>query len=120
MVTTKDVLALISKQPIVENVDQELVSTCCEMGISYILERIRADVDPGSKQVLYTAAAMAEFYLALKKYSEIDLYDTYSVGDLTFRRDCEKEMNVAMEKMKLAISDASAILKDGGFYCGCC
>ncbi len=120
MVTATDVYELLSKQPVVESVSEELISACCEQGVNYVYSHLKENAEADEYLILVTAVAMAEFYLSGKKYSETDIYDTYSAGDLTFRRNCEREMKVAKEKMILALSDASEILKDGGFYCvGC-
>ncbi len=116
MITNEKVYNMLCLQPIVKDVSQELVLSCCEYAVKYIEAQLRSDVNADEYLLLVTATAVAEHRLFTQKYSEIDTYDTYSMGDITFRRNCERELKVATEKLKLALAQAASILKDGGFY----
>ena len=104
-------------RPSVSSADEGLVKACIEEAVAWVTPRLRDDADDESPQVMSIITALSEFYLFLRSTEEIDGYDTYSVGDLTFRRNCERELRAAKEKRDTAIADACVILKDGGFYC---
>ena len=118
MFTASNVAEAIALLPITENCDSAVVNSCCELGVSWVNQRLKTDADCDDPLVLETMIAIAEYYLYHKKIHETDLYDTYSVGDLTFRRDCEKELAFVKEKRDNAIAAAAAFLQDGGFYFG--
>lgn len=118
MFTASNVAEVVSALPIAENCDSALVNSCCEFGVNWVNERLKDGADNSSAVVLDAMVALAEYRLYEKRVCETDLYDTYSMGDLTFRRDCEKEMRFAKEKRDYAIASAAAYLKDGGFYFG--
>lgn len=118
MFTASDVAEVVSLLPIAENCDIALISSCCEGAVNWVTERLREGADAESPTILETMVAVAEYRLYEKKVCETDLYDTYSMGDITFRRDCEKELRFAKQKRDDAIASAAAYLKDGGFYFG--
>ena len=80
-------------------------------------ENLRDSADKDSPLIVSTAAAVADFILFLKKQTETDAYESYKVGDITVRRNAERELRTAERKRDLAIARAHSILKDGGFYC---
>ena len=116
MITNEKVYNMLCMQPIVNDVNDELVLSCCEYAVRYIESQLRDDVEADEYLLLVTAVAVAEYRLFTQKYSEIDSYDTYSMGDITFRRNCERELKVATEKLKFSLAGAASVLKDGGFY----
>ncbi len=111
-----DVQVALRCLPIAENRTENLLEYCCERAVEWVKCRLREDVGEDNPLVLSTMVAMAEFFLVMDGMGETDSYDTYSVGDLTFRRNCERELNIATEKKNQALSYAASILKDGDFY----
>lgn len=117
MINVSDVYtALCANETSKGHTGQELFP-CCEKGLAWVKARLKDDVDENDPLIAQTAAAVAEFYFFIKSLSQEDSYESYKVGDMTVKRDPEKEMKLAIQKRALAIADASSILKDGGFYC---
>ncbi len=116
MYNVNDVQVALRSLPIADNRSDGLLEHCCEKAVDWVRSRLKEGVKENSNLVLSTMVAMAEFFLSMEGMSESDGYDTYSVGDLTFRRNCERELKVAIEKRNQALSYAAEILRDGDFY----
>ncbi len=116
MYNLNDVQVTLRSLPIADNRSDSLIEYCCERAVEWVVSRLKEGVKTSSPLVLSTIVAMAEFFLSMDGVSESDGYDTYSVGDLTLRRNCEKELKVAIEKRDQALSYAAGILRDGDFY----
>ncbi|MBQ8028616.1 MAG: hypothetical protein IJ262_04340 [Clostridia bacterium] len=95
----------------------ELLSVC-KAGLEWVRSRLKEEVSEENPLVLTTAAAMARFFLFIKMLSQPDDFGSLKVGDMTIKRDFQKEFEIEKELKNQAIVDAAEILKDGGF-CFC-
>lgn len=117
MITVSDVYsALCAYETSKEHTGEELFP-CCERGLAWVKARLKDGTDENDPLITQTAAAIADFYFFIRRFSDTDSYESYKAGDMTVKRNPEKEMRLAIEKRALAIAEASSILKDGGFYC---
>ncbi len=117
MINVSDVYTVLCTYESSKGYTGEELFPCCEQGLQWVKENLRDSADENSPLIVSTAAAVADFILFLKKQTETDSYESYKVGDMTVRRNAEKELRVAERKRDLAIARAHSILKDGGFYC---
>ena len=117
MISVSDVYAALCTYESSKAFTGEELFPCCEQGLSWVKANLRDTADENDPLITHTAAAVADFYLFLKKQSETDAYESYKVGDMTVRRNIEKELLIAEKKRDMAIARAHTILNDGGFYC---
>ena len=117
MITVNDVYAALCTYESAKGLTGEELFPCCSQGLDWVKNNLRDSADENSPLITETAAALADFYLFLKKQSEADTYESYKVGDMTIRRNIEKELIIAEKKRDMAIARAHSILNDGGFYC---
>ncbi len=117
MISVSDVYAALCTYESSKAYTGEELFPCCEQGLSWVKANLRDTADENDPLITQTAAAIADFYLFLKKQTEIDSYESYKVGDMTVRRNIEKELAIAERKRDMAIARAHCILNDGGFYC---
>lgn len=117
MISVSDVYAALCTYESTKAYTGEELFPCCEQGLSWVKANLRDTADENDPLITQTAAAIADFYLFLKKQSEADSFESYKVGDMTVRRNMEKELIIAEKKRDIAIARAHSILNDGGFYC---
>ena len=117
MITVNDVYAALCTYESAKGLTGEELFPCCKQGLDWVKANLRDSADERDPLIATTAAALADFYLFLKKQSEADTYESYKVGDMTIRRNIEKELLIAEKKRDMAIARAHSILNDGGFYC---
>ncbi len=117
MININDVYAALCTYESSKGYTGEELFPCCEQGLMWVKENLRASADENDPLIIHTAAAIADFLWFLKKQSETDAYESYKVGDMTVNRNAEKELLVAEKKRDMAIARAHSILRDGGFYC---
>ena len=117
MISVSDVYAALCTYESSEGYTGEDLFPCCEQGLRWVRENLRDSADENDPLIVSTAAAIADFYLFLKKQTEGDSYESCRVGDITVKRNIEKELLVAQKKRDMAIARAHSILIDGGFYC---
>ncbi len=117
MISVSDVYAVLCTYETSKGYTSEELLPCCTRGLQWVKNRLKDDADENDPLITLTAAAIANFYFYIKRLSDIDTYENYRVGDITIKRNPEKELKLAMEKRSLAIAEASSILKDTGFYC---
>ena len=117
MINVSDVYAALCTYESSKGYTGEELFPCCEQGLHWMKENLRDTADENDPLIISTAAAIADFYLFLKRQTETDTYESYKVGDMTISRNPEKELRLAERKRDLAIARAHSILKDGGFYC---
>ncbi len=89
----------------------------CEKGLNWVQSRLRDNVAPDDPLITQTAAALSHFYFFLYRLTEPDKYENCKVGDTSYKRNIQKELEFERQIKDQAIADAAAILKDGGFYC---
>lgn len=117
MISVSDVYAALCTYESSKSYTGEELFPCCEQGLSWVKANLRDTADENDPLITQTAAAIADFYLFLKKQTEADSFESYKVGDMTVRRNMEKELIIAEKKRDIAIARAHSILNDGGFYC---
>ena len=117
MISVSDVYAALCTYESSKAFTGEELFPCCEQGLSWVKANLRDTADENDPLIIHTAAAVADFLLFLKKQTETDAYESYKVGDMTVRRNAEKELLLAEKKRDMAIARAHTILNDGGFYC---
>lgn len=117
MITVSDVYSVLCTYESSKGFSSEELLPCCERGLQWVRARLREGTDENDPLIAVTAAAVADYYFFIQRLSDIDTYESYKVGDMTIKRNPEKEMKLAMERRALAIAEAGSILKDGGFYC---
>ncbi len=117
MISVSDVYAALCTYESSKSYTGEELFPCCEQGLSWVKANLRDTADENDPLITQTAAAIADFYLFLKKQTEADSFESYKVGDMTVRRNMEKELIIAEKKRDIAIARAQSILNDGGFYC---
>lgn len=117
MINVSDVYTVLRSYETTKDYTGDELFPCCERGLSWVMTRLKDDADKDDPLITQTAAAIAEFYLFIRRIKDVDLYESYKAGDMTVKRNPEKEMNLAIKRRAMAISEASSILKDGGFYC---
>ena len=116
MINVSDVYAALCSYESVKGFSSEELLPCCSQGLSWVRANLKATTDEDDPLIVSTAAALADFYFFLKRQSETDSLESYKVGDMTVRRNAEKELNLAERKRDLALARACSILTDGGFY----
>ena len=117
MITVSDVYAALCTYESAKGYTGEALFPCCKQGLDWVKSNLKGSADENDPLITDTAAAIADFYLFLKKQTESDTYESFKVGDMTVRRNMEKELILAEKKRDLAIARAHSILIDGGFYC---
>ena len=83
MVNISDVYAALCTYESAKGYTGEVLFPCCEQGLQWVRENLRPEADENSPLIISTAAAIADFYLFLKKQCETDSYESYKVGDMT-------------------------------------
>ena len=116
MINVSDVYAALCSYESVKGFTSQELLPCCSQGLSWVMANLRSTADEDDPLIVSTAAALADFYFFLKRQGESEAYESYKVGDMTVRRNAEKELDLAERKRDLAIARASSILTDGGFY----
>ncbi|MGN0468795.1 MAG: hypothetical protein ACI4GY_08740 [Acutalibacteraceae bacterium] len=98
-----------------ENPDEasdEQVHSACRRAVCWIEQRLKDDADDNGELVLSTACAMAKFYLCC---STLDEDTNFSAGDVSISSGKSKLFEKQLKILEIALSQASDILKDGGF-----
>ena len=93
------------------------VMPCCQKGLDWVNARLREGVDPDNPLIAETAAAMAHYFFFIFRMTDGEKYENCKVGDISYNRNIEKELEFETHIKNQAIADAAEILKDGGFYC---
>lgn len=117
MTEVSDVLACLMNYADMDSFTAEQLQSSCERGLLWVYGNLKPGADKGSPLIPHTAAAMAHYYFFLSRLTETDKYESYTAGDMTIKRNLEKEMKMETRIKDEAIAAASSILKDGGFFC---
>lgn len=119
MSKVSDVLACLTEYADMESYTSQQLQSCCERGLLWVTEHLRPGTDENNPLIITTAAALAHYFFFLTRLTETDKYESYTAGDMTVRRNLEKEMCLETRIKDEAIAAASSILTDGGFFfCG--
>ncbi len=117
MAQVSDVLTCLMNYADMEGYTAEQLEPCCERGLAWVYGKLKPDIDKESPLVVHTAAAIAHYYFFFTRLTETDKFESYTAGDMTVKRNTEKEMKFETLARDEAIANASSILIDGGFYC---
>lgn len=117
MITANDVLTVLSSNYDTEGFPQQELLSCCELGLSFVNERLRVGVSPDNPLIAETAAAVAHYHFFVRTLSEPEKYESYRVGDITINNNPSKALEREMLIRDEAIARANTILEDGGFMC---
>ncbi len=117
MITVSDVYTVLCSYENTQEYKGDQLFPCCEKGLNWVKARLKDSADENDPLIAQTAAAIAQFYLFIRRTCDVDSFESYKAGDMTVKRDPEKEMRLAIKRRAIAIAEASSILKDGGFYC---
>lgn len=116
MVEPEQVGALLREDVYFEDMSQKDIMPACETAVLWLKRHIKDGADGDSPLACKTAAAMARFYIFVSLMGKNDSYGSFKVGDVTVKRDLQKEYEIEKELRTQALCDAAEILKDGGFY----
>lgn len=116
MTQVSDVLTCLMSYADMESYTPEQLKTSCERGLIWVYGQLRPGTNKRNPLVIHTAAAVAHYYFFLSRLTEADKFEAYTAGDMTVRRNLEKEMSFASRIKDEAIAAASSILTDGGFF----
>lgn len=116
MISATDVYTALLNYSDVSELTEEQLLPCCEDGLNWVVRRLRDNVDETDPLITETAAAIAHFFFFIRSLTEPDKYESYKVGDMTIKKNPQKQFETEKELRKQAIANAAPILKDGGFF----
>ena len=67
MINISDVYAALCTYESVRGYSSDMLFPCCEQGLRWVRENLRDSADENDPLIVSTAAAIADFYLFLKK-----------------------------------------------------
>ena len=117
MVSVSDVYAVLCTYETSKGFTSQELLPSCRRGLQWVKNRLKDDADENDPLIAPTAAAIANFFFFITRLSDTDTFESYKVGDMTIKRNPEKELKLALQKRSMAIAEASSILQDTGFYC---
>ena len=117
MTQLSDVLDCLTGYADTASYTAEELTPFCERGLLWVKGRLRDGADTEGPLIPPTAAAMAHYFFFLSRLTETDKYESFTAGDMTVRRNLDREMRFEETARDGAIAAAASILKDGGFYC---
>ncbi len=116
MADVNEVLTCLTEYADTEGYDENQLRPHCERGLLWVRGNLKPGADKESPLIAPTAAAVAHYYFFMARLTETDKYQAFQAGDMTVRRDIEKEMKLESRIKDEAVAAASSILTDGGFY----
>ncbi len=116
MVDVSDVLNCLMNYADTEPYNATQLQPSCERGLAWVENNLRVGADRESPLIVHTAAALAHYYFTLMRLTETDRYEAFTAGDMTVRRNPEREMKSEIRARDEAVAAACSILKDGGFF----
>lgn len=117
MTEVSDVLTCLQSYADTEDCTAEQLMPFCERGLLWVQSRLRPEADRESPLISAAAAAVAHYFFFLTRLTETDRYESFTAGDMTVRRNTEKEIRTEERARNEALAAASSVLKDGGFFC---
>ncbi len=93
----------------------EQLQPYCDAALSQVRINLKPGISDENPLVIPTAAAIAHFNFFLARLSETDKYEAYTAGDMTVRRNLQKEFIFEERIKNEALAAASSILRDMGF-----
>ncbi len=117
MITANDVLTVLCSNYDTADFPEEELLSCCELGLTFVQERLRKGVTASNPLIAVTAAAVAHYHFFVRTLSEPEKYETYRVGDITVNNSPTKALQREIQIRDEALARANSILEDGGFAC---
>ncbi len=117
MITSSNVLDVLSAYSDLEDCNNSLLLAESEKALSWVTARLKDGIDENNALIAHTAAAIAHYNLFIKRLSDTDRLDSYKAGDMTVKRNLKAELQLEQTLKESALADAAEILKDGGFFC---
>lgn len=117
MITANDVLSVLCSNYDTSDHHPDELIPCCELGLSFVYERLKPGVSPFDPLITETAAAVAHYHFFLRAATETEKYENYRVGDLSITNNPSKALEREIRVRDEALARANSILQDGGFYC---
>lgn len=116
MISADKVYDYIVSGGVYAEASDDKIRASCRQAVDWLARHLKETADSESDLALRTAAAMARFYIFVINMGESRSYENFKVGDMTVKRDLQKEYEIEKELRTRALCDAAEILKDGGFY----
>lgn len=98
-----------------EQYTEEQLQPYCSAALEQIKAALRPDADINSVLAVNAAAAIAHYNFFFSRLTETDKYESFTAGDMTVKRNNEKELQFEQRARDEALAAASAILTDRGF-----
>lgn len=117
MITANDVLTVLCSNYDTSGYPQEELLSCCDLGLSFVKNRLRSGVSADDPLITQTAAAVAHYHFVLRTLAEPEKYESYRVGDVSVTNNPSKALQREREIRDEALAAAHSILADGGFGC---
>lgn len=115
MASVSDVNEILSTYSDMMEYSSNQLYVACESALSWVTERLKDGIDDNHPLIARTAAAIAHYNMFFLKLTESDKYESYKAGDMTIKRNLQRELQTERELRDSAIAAASSILTDGGF-----
>lgn len=115
MITVSDVYNALTLYSDTEGFSESKLTAYAESGLNYVKGRLRDDADESNPLILETACAVAHYNFFLGALGSSDRYESYKAGDMTIRRNIQKELKFEKEVLVTALANAASILTDTEF-----
>lgn len=116
MADVSDVLTCLKGYADMEPYSDTQLQPSCERGLAWVKNNLKPGTDEESPLIVHTAAAVAHYYFFLMRFSETDRYESFTAGDMTVRRNLDRELSFETRARDEAIAAAASIMRDGGFF----
>lgn len=120
MITVPDVIGALSLYLDTKDCPAEKLTAFAAAGLDYVKSRLKDTADENSPLIIETAAAVAHYHFFLGAISSSDRYESYKAGDMTIRRNIEKELRFEKEVLVASLTKAASILTDTEFCVVAC
>ncbi len=115
MASVSDVKEILLTYSDMTEFSSSQLDVACESALDWVTERLKDGTDKSNPLIERTAAAIAHYNMFFLKLTESDKYESYKAGDMTVRRNLQKELQTEKELRDTALAAASSILKDERF-----
>lgn len=112
MIDKMEVFAYFNSAEDVSESEQNQLMACCERACSFIMPKIKDDIEHNDPRVVSAAAGAAKFFLFC---STMTSGTSFKAGDVTISRDQSKQYDYQYRLFNLSMAQAADVLKDGGF-----
>lgn len=116
MITPDEVLNSLTSLGLYSDMTAQELMPFCRQAVEWLRRHIKENANSNGPLALKTAQAMARFYVFISFMGNRESYGNFKLGDMTLKRDLQKEYEIEKEIRTRALCEAAEILKDGGFY----